>query len=329
MENYKDEIRASRKGCLGSSDATMLARIANAGVVPKSAYKRLAVCKGLIEHEDVPVNAAMAAGDFIENEIFKYISATDDRYLSNPMWVSKKYSRHNVKLISHPDIVLMDEKTKTIYIYEVKTTSEPVEATKYLYKAQLYVHNIIGKEIAAEKKWRVKVFLLHYDTNGLDLTQGIEFDPSRLTKSVVRFHVAPFDVNLGMDIVSKFLDDMNEYYAGDEIEESYLPIEIKEQFDALAVMVAEVKERENKIADFKAKLYKFLNEKDIKSIKGEKFTITRVDESVVASTDYKALFENEIAAKTPRKAKRLAAKYRKETKKKGYVTIKEKVSKEQ
>ena len=132
-----------------------------------------------------------------------------------------------------------------------------------------------------------------------------------------------------MDIVSKFLDDMNEYYAGDEIDETYLPVEIKEQFDALAVMVAEVKERENKIADFKAKLYKFLNEKDIKSIKGEKFTITRVDESVVASTDYKALFENEIAAKTPRKAKRLAAKYRKETKKKGYVTIKEKVSKEQ
>lgn len=327
MENYKDEIRSSRKGCLGSSDASMLARIANAGIVPKSAYKRLAICKGLVDYEEIPTNSAMAFGDFIEMEIYKNISASDDRYQSNPLWVSDKFSRKNVKLISHPDIVLMDDATKTIYIYEVKTTQDTVANTKYVYKAQLYTHYIIGKEKAEKQgRWKIKLYLIHYDTNGLDLTQPFEFDPNRISKHEVRFNSQVFDAAKGMDIVSSFLEDMTEYYDGDEIDESYLPEHIKAKFDALAVAVADVKEKEAKIKAFKEMLYDFLLEKDIKSIKGVNFTITRIDPTLSVSTDYKAIFEKEIAEKTPYKARRLAQKYRKETKKSGYVAIKEKVS---
>ena len=328
--DYKDEIRNTRRGCLGSSDAAMLARIANANSVPKSALKRLAVCKGLVDYEEVPTNAAMAFGDFAENEIYKSILATDERYLSNPMWVSEKFSRKNVKLISHPDIVLFDEEKKTIFVYEVKATQDDIANTKQTYKAQLYVHYTIGKEKANKMgKWKIKVYLIHYDTNGLDLTKPFEFDPNRVSKSEVRFNVPVFDVGKGMDIVSAYLEDMTEYYDGDEIDEAYLPEHIKAKFDALAVAVAEVKARETKIKAFKEMLYDFLCEKNIKSIKGTNFTITRVDPTKQVSTDYKSLFENEIAAKTPLKARRLAAKYRKETKKSGYVSIKEKVNNNQ
>ena len=62
--NYKEEIVSSRKGAMGGSDATMLAQIASIGFVPKSAQKRLAICKGLIEREDI-VTTAMAFGDYI------------------------------------------------------------------------------------------------------------------------------------------------------------------------------------------------------------------------------------------------------------------------
>lgn len=328
MEDYKQDIINTRRGCLGSSDATMLARIANNGAVPKSAYKRLAVCKGLIEHQDVPHTGAMAAGDYIENEIYKHISASDSRYQSNPYWESKKYSRENVKLITHPDIVLEDAEKKTLYIYEVKTTHESVLATKYTYRAQMFVHHLLGCERVA-KGWKVKVYLLHYDTSGLDLLNGIEFDPARLTKCDVRFNAPVFDVAKGMDLVSAFLDGFDEYYEGDEIQEQYLPVAIKEQFDKAAVMIAEIKERERSIADFNTKLYEWMMKHDVKSLRGELFTITRVDASTQVATDYKALFEQEIASKTPKKARRLAAKYRKETKKKGYVLIKEKTNKEE
>lgn len=327
MEDYKQDIISTRVGSLGSSDATMLARIADMGEVPKSAYKRLAVCKGLIENENTPITAAMAAGDEIENAIYKHISATDERYQSNPLWVSKKYSKHNVRLISHPDIVLVDETKKTIFIYEVKTTSDSVFATKDKYRAQLFVHYTIGKELANEHKWRVKLYLLHYDTNGLDLSQGIEFDPQRLTKHEIRFTYPLFDIEKGMTIVSDFLDCMTEYYAGDEIEQQYLPEQVRCQFDSVATMVAEVKEREARIEEFKQKLYDWMLRHDIKSLKGDLFSITRVDAFTQVSVDYKTLFEREIAAKTPRKAKKMEAKYRNVKKRKGYVTIKEKTKK--
>ena len=106
IQDYKNEIANTRKGCLGGSDGKMLAQIAALGYVPKSAYKRLAVCNGLIEQEEIPRTAAIVAGDKIEMAIYDHLTKKDPRYESNPLWVSEKYSTKNVKLIAHPDIVL-------------------------------------------------------------------------------------------------------------------------------------------------------------------------------------------------------------------------------
>ena len=53
IQDYKQEVANTRKGCLGGSDGKMLSQIAALGYVPKSALKRLAVCKGLIEQEEM------------------------------------------------------------------------------------------------------------------------------------------------------------------------------------------------------------------------------------------------------------------------------------
>ena len=128
--DYKDEIKKSRIGALGGSDAATLLRVANLGYVPNSAYERLAVAKGLIPFEEKPVTSAMAFGDFIEQSIFEHLSASGGDYESNPCWKSEKYSRKNINLICHPDIVRYDEQKKVVQVFECKATQFPVNVTK-------------------------------------------------------------------------------------------------------------------------------------------------------------------------------------------------------
>ena len=68
MENYKDDIRATRIGCLGSSDAKILAQIAALGYVPKSARKRLAFPTLILQVHQIQVSDAIRTGNEIENK---------------------------------------------------------------------------------------------------------------------------------------------------------------------------------------------------------------------------------------------------------------------
>ena len=83
IESYKQNILSTRQGCLGGSDARMLSNIASIGYVPASAKKRLAVCKGLIEHENITTRA-MQYGDYIEMMVYESLKAKDARWQSNP-----------------------------------------------------------------------------------------------------------------------------------------------------------------------------------------------------------------------------------------------------
>ena len=328
--NYKDDVAQSRVGCLGSSDGKMLMQVCSLGFVPKSAHKRLAVCKGLIPQQEIPRTAAIVAGDEMEMAIYRHLSANDPRYESNPKWVSEKYSYKNVKLISHPDIVLIDNARKTVFVWEVKTTKYSVADTRQTYKAQLFIHYLLAKEIAERmgKDWTVKIALVHYNTDGLDLTEGVTFDPERLTIKDVRFtSTAFFDIHKAMSIVNDFLETFTEYYDGDEIDANLLPATVKQQFEDIAVVLQDIKEKENKVAEFKEKLYKFMDGKDIKSISNEYFTITRVDPTVQKSFDGKK-FLDDMAKDHPRKAKKVLAKYTKTVNRKGYATIKVKEQKD-
>lgn len=328
MENYKEDVAQSRVGCLGSSDGKMLAQICALGCVPKSAYKRLAVCKGLIPQEEIPRTAAIVAGDEMEMIIYKHLSSNDPRYESNPRWESKKYSTNNVKLISHPDLVLKDDARKILFIYEVKTTKYSVEETRQTYKSQLFIHNIIGREIAENfgKDWTVKLFLVHYNTDGLDLptlvSEGrLELDPSRLTVKEVRLSRDFFDVLKAITIVDGFLETFTEYYEGDEVDANLLPTNVKSQFDDIAVVLKEIDEKKNKVDEFKKRLYDFMVKNNIKSIKNEFFSITSVAPTEQKSFDGKKYLED-MQKEHPRKAKKVAEKYTKVTKRDGYVNIK-------
>ena len=321
--NYKEEIIASRVGCLGSSDGKLLVQIATLGYVPKSAYNRLAIVKGLIPPVEIPETAAIRTGNEIEMQVYQSLKLTDERWVSNFMWKSEKYSFENCALISHPDFLLIDEEKQTIFIGECKATKYTVEQTRQTYKAQLFIHYMLGLEQAAKlgKKWRVKLLLVHYNTEGLDLSEGVEFDPSRLTVNNVRISTSYFDLYRTMQIVNNFLSTFNEYYAGEEVDADLLPEKVRSEFNEIATFLTEIQEREEKVAQFKGRLFQFMKTKEIKSIKCDAFSIVRVDDTVSKSFDYKR-YVDDLKLEHPRKANKVIAKYTKETKKRGYCQIK-------
>lgn len=320
--NYKEEIINSRKGCIGGSDATMLAQIASLGMVPKSAQKRMAICKGLIEGNNITTRA-MAFGDFVENKIFEYISAGNKNFESNPMLVSKKYSMSNVKLICHPDFLLRDEKNKTLYVYECKATQDSVEETKIKYKSQMFIENILAKELASQlgSEWKVKTFLVHYHTLGVDLEQDFDFDENRMSVTEVRFNSRVFDIKSAMILVNDYVGKMEYYTEDEDVNADYLPEKVRSQFNDVANFLREIKERETKVEEFKSRLYDFLSSNGIKKVSCSEFAFTLITPTESVSVDYKKLFTDEIEAKRPRVARKLKDKYKKTTKKKGYVQI--------
>ena len=325
MNEAKQEIIATRTGCLGGSDARLIQSVAEAGKIPQSAMKRLAICKGLAEQPQF-TNPAIEFGNYVEGMVFESLHSQDERWQSNPCLVSGKYSRKNVDVIDHVDFFLQDDEKKVLVLGECKATRSTYEQTYDEYKWQLLHHYLLGCERAKELgNYKVKVMLCHYLTDGIDLTQPFEFDPSRLTVKQLRnmeklsksYHLAE-----AMDIIDTFLENFTEYYEQEEVDANLLPANVQTQFSEVAQFLREIKEREAKVDAFKAKLYNFLLERGIKKVSCDDFSFTVVAPTQQISVDYKALFTQEIEAKKPRVAKHLKEKYKKTTNKKGYVVIK-------
>lgn len=324
MEEYahKQDIINTRKGCLGGSDAKMIQNIAQLGYVPESAKKRLAVCAGLIEPEQF-TNQAMEYGNFVEAQVFESLHSQDQRWQSNPCLVSKKYSQEGLKIIDHIDLYLQDDEHKVLTIGEVKATKYTFAYTRDQYIEQLAHHYRLGSEKARELgNYKLRVILAHYCTEGIDLNGEFTFDPSRLTVKPVRLAKVTYDIEKGVGIITDFLKDFNEYYT-EEIDGSYLPVEVKTEFDAVATMLAEIKEREQRVEDFKKKLAAFMENKGLKKISTDNWSITYIAPTESVSFDSKRYLAD-YATKYPRKYKKLVSDYEKRSKRGAYVTIKTK-----
>jgi hypothetical protein len=309
--NYKEEIRDTRKGYLGGSDFQMFSKINSLGKVPESCKERLAIVKGLYKKENDFSTEAMRIGDEVENKIFDILKSQDERWESNPRIESKKFKRNNVNLLCHPDFMLVDNDKKIVIFIECKATKDSLEKTRKNYNGQLYIENILGKEYTESiggRGWRFNLKLCHYNPENYD---GSIVDEN-IETAVVRFGKPPFNIAKCMDMIDDYLGDMTEYYR-DDITEEYLPIEIKNKFDAVAGVLREIKDREIQVEEFKKKMFAFMTEKNIKSVKTENFTLTRIDETEINSFDG-SRFKDEHRT--------LYKKYLKKITKKGYAVLK-------
>ena len=322
MNDYKSDIIATRTGNVGSSDSKMLQQIAELGQVPTSAKKRLAIVKGFCENPNI-TTPAMRLGDYVEQMTFASLHSQDARWESNKFLKSEKYSRKNCGCITHIDYWMQDDEKKVITIGEQKATVHNYQQAYDEYKFQIYHHYLLTKEYANKIGYKVNVLFCVYDTNGIE--EGHEYDPSRLTVRKLRMlekYSKSYHLSEAMDIIDNFLETFTKYYEQDEIDANLLPANVQSQFTEVAQFLREIKEREDKVAAFKTKLYGFLSERGIRKVACDDFSFTVVAPTQQISVDYKALFTQEIEAKKPRVAKQLKEKYKKTTNKKGYVVIK-------
>ena len=313
MEDYKQDILNTRVGCIGSSDAGILMRTAKDGKVPSGAARRLAVCKGLIPVVDSYKSAAMLRGDEVEQLIYQQLSSVDDGVESNPLWVSERYSRKNVKLISHPDIVSVSATAVTVY--EIKTSKFSVDDLIETYKPQLFIHWLLAHELYPDKI--VNVNLVDYSTDGEDETV---YDPSRIVSKPVDMHML-FDVDKVMDIIDAYLENLNSYEEEEEKDVSELPVKMRDDIDQLSRLIVEIKEREDSVAAFKERLYMEMEKANIKSVRNEWVSITRVDPTESVSFDGKRYLDS-LKKEDPHLADEIETKFSKTTKRKGYALIK-------
>jgi len=321
MYEYKEDIANTRIGCIGGSDGNMLAQIANLGYVPNSARKRLAVVKGLIERQNITTRV-MRFGDFIEQSIYDCLRETDERYQSNPLWISGQYSKDGVKLICHPDFVLFDEQNKILKVYECKATKYDPKQTRNTYINQLFIEWTLANEIVKTRGegWKVEMYLCHYDTSGVNIEDDFVFDPSLLSTHRLRMPKNLFDIDKAMTLASEFTSALEYYTEDEEVDSEYLPEKVKAEFNAITNILSEIKERETKVDEFKRRLYDFMLAQNIKGIRSEKWSITRVDASESKSFDGKKYLAD-LKALHPRKAKKIEEKYTKTVARGGYVKI--------
>lgn len=319
MFEYKDEILSSRVGSLGASDANLIASVASSMNVPRSANKRLAVAKGLIEPKDGFKTEAMQLGDDVEMAIYSDLKEQDERWQSNYKLTSKRYSKSDLSLIAHIDFFLKDGENKIIRIVECKATKSSTMVTHQTYKNQLYVEYMLAKEFAASlgKKWRVKMALCHYDTSDNDGT----FNPDKITLKNITFPSQVFDIDMGMTLLNDYVKEMDVYYDDDEINADALPAAIKQQFDMMTNIIKDIKAQEQKVDEFKKVLYEFFLERGIKSVKSDDFNIVLVEPTTVSSFDAKKYLED-YEKVHPYKCRKIKKQYEKKTNRKGFVQIK-------
>ena len=322
MYEYKEDIANTRIGCIGGSDGNMLAQIANLGYVPNSARKRLAVVKGLIERQNITTRV-MRFGDFIEQSIYDCLRETDERYQSNPLWISGRYSKDGVKLICHPDFVLFDEKNKILKTYECKATKYDPKQTRNTYINQLFIEWTLANEIVKtrDEGWKVEMYLCHYDTSGVNIEDDFVFDPSLLSTHRLRMPKNLFDIDKAMTLASEFTSALEYYTEDEEVDSEYLPEKVKAEFNVITNILSEIKERETKVDEFKRRLCEFMQKQNIKSIKNEAWNITLVNATEQVSFDSRK-FLADLASKHPRKEKKLRKDYEKRVAKGAYVQIK-------
>ena len=286
--NYKDDIIATRKGGLGASDGNVLSKVDNLGHVPSSCMERLAIVKGIYDKESDITTEAMNIGNQVEMQIFDMLHNTDKRWESNTYVESKTFSKSNCKLFAHIDFYLKDDENKVLTFVECKATRHSIQDARHDYANQLYIEYSLGKEMISSlgKGWKFSLKLCHYNTDNYD---GV-LDVDKIEMSKIRFGRPLFNIHNAMDIISKELETLTEYYK-EEIDANYLPAKVKNEVDTIASYLTSIKEMNEKVDEFKKRMYDFMVHKNIKSINNEQFLITRVDECIVPKFDSKKFSE--------------------------------------
>ena len=270
--DQKKEIISTRKGGLGSSDATLVASAAKNGKLTDSQRKRIAVMLGLEEQKQFSTKAT-EYGNYIEEKVFETLKNEYQNAISNPFNKHERFSEQfGFDVFNHIDFEV--DKSNTIVWFECKAVNDNVDDTLSKYKNQLLWHQMIGREKSSLLKKQFALYLVHYHTE--DKTS--DFDPSKLTIRLVE-HSTNSLFEEGLKVVAKEIENFD-YQPSEEISAYTLPEHIQKGLEEVYLQLKEIDQLNKKVDDFKAKMLELMETNSVKSINNDLFKI-----STVASTE--------------------------------------------
>lgn len=262
---HKQEIEATRVGGFGGSDAKMFYKIGLKGLssLNNTDKKRIRVAKGIDEYKPVPVSEAMQRGhdfeDWYEKQAFAPIAERE-------VVISSMLAK-NFKTFAHADFFSNGE------VWELKCLSNPENAYNDYFE-QLQWYFMLGA---------VNVWLAVSDSN-YSFIEGTTF-PVEIKRDERIIDI----LRNGIKLLDQNWDNLDLEVGEEWSESDLLPFE-KEDITVFASYLQRIQQLEELAEESKLKVFNFMRDNGIKSLKSDYYTVTFIPESTTATLDKKKLF---------------------------------------
>ena len=285
---HKQEIEVTRVGGFGGSDASLFYRVGLRGLsaLNNTDKKRIRVAKGMDEYKSIQMNDAMQRGHDFEDF---YEMSESTSLMSREVLFSAELAK-NFKTFFHADF------SDKYYVYELKCVQNPDNVEKD-YEAQLQWQAMISG---------MKVCLVVCDSSKRfeDYNEPIEITRDENVISILKNGIRLLDKNwetLDLNVGEEWSDS------------DLMPFE-KNDINVFTSYLQRIQQLEELADESKAKVFQFMKDNNIKSLKSDSYTVTFIPESTTATLDKKKLFTEHPEIKEQD--------YLKVSPKKAYITVK-------
>jgi len=285
---HKQEIEVTRVGGFGGSDANLFYRVGLRGLsaLNNTDKKRIRVAKGIDEYKSIQMNDAMQRGHDFED----FYEMSESTSLMNREVLFSADLAKNFKTFFHADF------SDKYYVYELKCVQNPDNVEKD-YEAQLQWQAMISG---------MKVCLVVCDSAKRfeDYNEPIEIVRDENVISILKNGIRLIDENwetLDLNVGEEWSDS------------DLMPFE-KNDIAVFTSYLQRIQELEKLAEESKAKVFQFMKDNNIKSLKSDSYTVTFIPESTTATLDKKKLFAEHPEIEEWN--------YLKTSPKKAYITVK-------
>ena len=285
---HKQEIEVTRLGGFGGSDANLFYRVGLRGLsaLNNTDKKRIRVAKGMDEYKSTFINDAMQRGHDFED--FYEVSESTP-LMSREVLFSADLAK-NFKTFFHADFA------DKYYVYELKCVQNPDNVEKD-YEAQLQWQAMVSG---------MKVCLVVCDSAKRfeDYNEPIEIIRDENVISILKNGIRLLDENwetLDLEVGEEWL------------ESDLMPFE-KYDIAVFTSYLQRIQQLEDLAEESKLKVFQFMKDNNIKSLKSDSYTVTFTPESTTSTLDKKKLFAAYPKIKEQD--------YLKTSPKKAYITVK-------
>ena len=261
---HKQEIEVTRVGGFGGSDANLFYRVGLRGLsaLNNTDKKRIRVAKGIDEYKSIQMNDAMQRGHDFEDF---YEMSESTSLMSREVLFSAELAK-NFKTFFHADF------SDKYYVYELKCVQNP-DNVENDYEAQLQWQAMVSG---------MKVCLVVCDSAKRfeDYNEQIEITRDENVIGILKNGIRLIDENwetLDLNVGEEWSDS------------DLMPFE-KNDIAVFTSYLQRIQQLEELAEESKAKVFQFMKDNNIKSLKSDSYTVTFTPESTTTSLDKKKLF---------------------------------------